>query len=177
MAGASSDGERAMLLLKEKEGERVLPVMMSTRRAVLLMMRSKLPLPMPIPMTVADMSHQLMSKFGIRITRVELTAVKDGTFFSRVVGERDGEEKEVDFCQAPDGLVMAMTALCPILIEEELLEAQYMHKMGDNTFAININTMSRSMLEDALRHAVESENYEAASHLRDELAKRSPEKQ
>ena len=30
------------------------------------------------------------------------------------------------------------------------------------------------MLEQALQHAVETENYEAASHLRDELAKRTP---
>ncbi|MBP5771550.1 MAG: bifunctional nuclease family protein [Bacteroidaceae bacterium] len=174
VAGTSSEGDRSMVIMKEKGGERILPVMMSTRRAMLLMMRSKVPLPMPVPVSVADLSYQLMNKFGIRLVRVELTAIKDGVFFSRVVGEREGEEQVVDFCQAPDGLVMAVIANCPIMINEELMEAQYMHKTGDNTFALNINTLSRQMLEDALKHAVESENYEAASALRDELAKRSP---
>ena len=58
------------------------------------------------------------------------------------------------------------------MIEEELFQAQYLHKIGENSFAININTFSRQMLESALTQAVESENYEAASRLRDELAKR-----
>lgn len=164
-----------MLLLKEKNGERILPIMMSTRRALTLMMRSRVPLPMPVAASIADASHLLMLKFGVHITKVELTAIKDAMFFCRVVAQREGEEKELDFCQAPDGLILASIALCPIMIEEELLEAQYMHKTGNNTFAININTLTRQMLEDALKHAVESENYEAASHLRDELAKRTPQ--
>ena len=91
------------------------------------------------------------------------------------MGEQDGVEKQLDFLPANDGIVLATMAPCPILIEDELLEAQYLHKTGENTFAININTLTREMLEDALKHAVESENYEAASQLRDELAKRTKE--
>lgn len=163
-----------MVLLKEKDGERILPIMTSSRRAMRLVMRRQLGIRIPLPLSPADISCQLMQKFGIRLVRVELTAIKDGAFFSRVVAERDGEEQVVDFCQAPDGLIMATAAGCPILIEEELLEAQYMHPTGTNSFALNINTLSRQMLEDALKHAVETENYEAASHLRDELAKRTP---
>lgn len=172
----STDG-RALVVLKEKGGERLLPVMMSVRRAMIVMMRSKLPLPMPIPLSITDAVSQLVSKFGVHITRIELTAIKDGTFFCRLVGEREGEEQSVDFCQAPDGLVIAAVTHCPILIEEEMLDAQYMQKTGDHTFALNINVLTRSMLEEALKHAVESEDYEAASHLRDELAKRAPEKE
>jgi protein-arginine kinase activator protein McsA len=45
---------------------------------------------------------------------------------------------------------------------------------GQNSFALSISVLSRQMLEDALQHAVEHENYEVASQLRDELAKRTP---
>ena len=163
-----------MLILREKGGDRILPILTSTRRALTLQMRNKLPLPMPVPLSVADVCYQMMRKFGIHLTRIELCAIKDATFFCKVVGEREGEEKVVDFCMAPDALVLAVTANCPIMIEQELFEAQYMHKTGENSFAININTLSRQMLEDALQHAIENENYEAASQLRDELAKRTP---
>lgn len=163
-----------MVLLKEKDGERVLPIMTSTRRATRLVLRKQMPFPMVLPFSPADISCQIMKQFGIRLTRVELTAIRDGMFLSRVVAERAGEEHVVDYCQAPDGLIMAVTSGCPIFIEEELLEAQYMHPTGENSFALNINSLSRKMLEDALQHAVETENYEAASRLRDELAKRTP---
>ena len=164
-----------MVILKEKNGERILPIMTSVRRATLLLMRAHIGMPMPVPMSAADIGNSLMEKFGIKVVRVEIVAIKDGTFFTRVVAQRDGEEQAVDYCQAPDGLIMAVTAQCPIFIKEELLAAQYMRPTGENSYAISINTLSRHMLEDALKHAVETENYEAASHLRDELAKRSPE--
>ena len=166
-----------MVLLKEKDGERILPILMSTRRASILLMRQQFRpvMPLPLPVSPADIGCQMLQKFGIELSRVELTAINDGHFICRVVGERDGEIHTVDFCQAPDGLVMAVAAGCPITIEEELLEAQYMHPTGKHSFALNINTLSRQMLEEALQHAVENENYEAASRLRDELAKRTPE--
>jgi len=175
-ANTNSADERAVVVLKEKGGERLLPVMMSMRRAMVVAMRSSLLVPLQLPVSIADVGCMLMSKFGVRIARIELTAIKDGTFFCRVVAEREGEEQSVDFCQAPDGLVIAAVAHCPIMIEETLLDAQYMQKTGDHSFALNINVLTRSMLEEALKHAIENENYEAASHLRDELAKRTKEK-
>jgi len=174
VAGITSDNDRSMLMLREKGGERILPIMMSTRRALTLMTRAKIPLPMPVAATVADASHLLMLKFGVHLQRVEITTIKDATFFCRIVAERDGEERVLEFCQATDGLVMAMSAMCPIMIEEELLAAQYMHRTGEHSYALNINTLTRQMLEEALQHAVATENYEAASKLRDELAKRTP---
>jgi hypothetical protein len=177
IAGTANPDEQTMVMLKEKNGERILPIITSTRRATMLMMRKHLDVgvPIPLPLSPADIGIQMMQQFGIKLTRVELTALKDGMFFSRVVAEREGVEQIVDFCQGPDGLVMAAVARCPIFVDEELMDAQYMRPTGANSFALNINTISRQMLEDALKNAVENENYEVASRLRDELAKRTPE--
>lgn len=173
-AGVSSGSHNTMVLLKEKNGERTLPIMMSVRRSMLMLMRAKMEFPMTIPMTLPDLNYRMMQRFGINLVSVEITDLKEGVFFCRIVGEREGERQTLNLCMATDGIVMAAIAHCPIMIEEELLQAQYMHKMGDNSFALNINVLSRSMLEDALKHAVENEQYEAASHLRDELMKRPP---
>lgn len=174
-AGTSAEDESAMIILKEKNGERILPIMTSARRASVLLVRQHFGKPLPLPLSPTDVCCQMMNKFGVRIARVEIVFIKDGMFFSRIIGERDGEEQSVDFCSAPDGLVIAVVAQCPIFIAEELLEAQYMRPTGENSYALNINTLSRNMLEQALQHAVETENYEAASQLRDELARRTPE--
>lgn len=176
-AGTSAGDDQSMVLLKEKDGDRILPVLISAQAASIMLMRAHVNtiMSLPLPVSPADISVILMQKFGIKLTQVELTHLKDGVFFCRVVGQREDDVQSVDLCQAPDGLLMAVVAKCPIMIDEELLEAQYMHPTGEHSFALNINTLSRKMLEDALQYAVDTENYETASRLRDELAKRSPQ--
>lgn len=177
MVGTSPEGGQVILLLKEKHGDRLLPIMMSHRRASTLMTRHTLPIPMPVPVSVADIYHQLIKRSQVKVARIELTILKEGSFLCNVVGEHNGEEYVINFCQAQDGLVIAVTEHCPITIDEQLLQAQYMRQTGENVYALNIKTLSRQMLEDALNDAVQSENYEAASYLRDELAKRPPMEQ
>lgn len=166
------DNDHYLVLLQEKGGERLLPILMSRKRALLLSMREQLPIQMPVAATPVDAALLLMQKFGVNVTRVVLTDVQKGLFLCDVYAEQNGVEQKLEYCQAPDGIVLATTMKCPIMIEDELLQAQYMHKTGENSFAMNINTLTRQMLEKALQQAVNSENYEAASRLRDELAKR-----
>lgn len=113
VAGSAADGDRSMLLLKEKDGSRILPIMMSTRRAVTVMMRSRVPMPMPVATSVPDASLLLLRKFGIEIKRMELTSIKDAVFICKLVGEQDGVEKQLDFLPANDGIVLATMAPCP----------------------------------------------------------------
>ena len=173
---AAVNDEGALIILREKEGDRILPLQTSMRRAVTLMARDKMPLPFQMPISIGDISVQMMQQFDINISYVELTAVKDGHFTCRVVCHRDEEEQTVENCQADDGLILSVVSRCPIVIEEELLEMQYMHKVGDGAYAMNINTLSRKLLEQALKHAVAQENYEMASQLRDELQRREADK-
>lgn len=173
-AATSAENDQMVLILKEVNGERILPISTSTKRALLLMSRRMVPVSIPLPISVADAMHLLLDKMDIKMQRVELTTVQDGHVLSRLVAEKDGQEYTVDFCPAPDGLIIHVAFGCRLCIEEELLEAQYMRKVGENAYVMNINTASRAMLEDALKQAVNSENYEVASKLKAELDKRKP---
>lgn len=177
VANIASDANRSMILLKEKNGERILPILLSARRATMLSIRAGIPISSPLALSLPDAFHVMLTMFDVKITQVELQSIQDGTIFCNVVCEREGIEKRLDYCLAPDALVIASTAKCPIMVEEELLEAQYMRKVGANSFALNVTSLTRKMLEDALQHAVESESYELASKLRDEIAKRTPEEE
>lgn len=164
-----------MLLMKEKDGERMLPVMMSKRRALNLMIRSQINRTVPVPVSFSDDVQLIMSMFGVQIKRVVITYFKDAAFHCSIYAEREGEEHQLDDCWAADGLMIATAAAAPLFIEEQLLDAQYMHKTGEDTFALNIKVLTRRMLVEALQYAIDAEDYEVASRLRDEIAKRNPD--
>jgi hypothetical protein len=72
-----------------------------------------------------------------------------------------------------------LTLICddiPLYIEENLMKRQCVDYDPKATgIAIPINTMDRRRLNEALRQAIEVENYELASHLRDEINRRKTE--
>lgn len=76
--------------------------------------------------------------------------------------------------QACDAVLLSHIGRVPIYIEETLMQKQgtaYSHDARG--MAIPVNTISTEMLQSALERAVEDEKYELASHLRDELKRRS----
>lgn len=47
-----------------------------------------------------------------------------------------------------------------------------MRETGDGTYSIPVNSVNIEALKEALKRAVEDENYELASQLRDEIERR-----
>ena len=75
--------------------------------------------------------------------------------------------------RASDAVLLSVAADVPIYIESRLMQRQSV-RFSENShgIAIPVNTLSTEMLDEALRKAVEQENYELASQLRDEKRKR-----
>lgn len=78
----------------------------------------------------------------------------------------------IRYGKASDCLLLAYTFDCPITISESLLEQQYMREIGDGTYSIPVNSVNIEALQEALNRAIEDENYELASQLRDEIERR-----
>ena len=75
--------------------------------------------------------------------------------------------------RASDAVLLSMAADIPIYMDEKLMARQSVaYHAGDTGVALPVNILSRDMLQRALDQAVEDENYELASHLRDEMNKR-----
>ena len=70
------------------------------------------------------------------------------------------------------GLLLACTFGCPVCIDEELLERQSMHQVGETSYSMPANSVSTEALQGALQQAIREENYELAAQLRDELLRR-----
>ena len=72
-----------------------------------------------------------------------------------------------------DAVLLMLISDIPLYIEENLMLRQ--RTTYDETatgIAIPINTMDEPRLEMALKHAIDEENYELASQLRDEIKRR-----
>lgn len=136
-----------------------------------------------------QMTHQLM----LRVNRpevckallpevlVQMTALEN--FEMMVLGIFDGQYQVVLMdmvngttvrIRMSDAVLLTLIARVPLYIEENLMKRQCVvfneHATG---VAIPINTMDTHSLKMALDHAVEEENYELASQLRDEINSRS----
>ena len=76
-----------------------------------------------------------------------------------------------------DAVLLSLISDIPLYIEDNLMERQcFPFDERAQKIAIPINTMDLTRLQSALADAVENENYELASQLRDEINKRHHER-
>lgn len=128
--------------------------------------------PMPRPLT-HDLFISLMEKMNILLERVEITDLKEGTFYSRLLLRQGGKKMIVD-SRPSDALGLAVRVKCPIYIAEPIIsEAGVSVKLvSEEEPKENIPSpreLEISRLKSELDKALEAENYEEAARLRDRL--------
>ncbi|WP_077195739.1 UvrB/UvrC motif-containing protein [Prevotella ihumii] len=75
--------------------------------------------------------------------------------------------------RASDAILLANIANLEIFMDDKLfLKQSVSYADGKNKIALPVNALSTPMLKTALEKAIENENFELASNLRDELQKR-----
>jgi hypothetical protein len=106
-----------MLLLREAEGERYLPIWIgSTEAAVIALEHQGTPRP-PRPMT-HDLIADLIEAFGRELKQVVITDMREGTFFADLVFD---DELRVS-ARPSDSIALALRLGVPIHAEESVLE-------------------------------------------------------
>ena len=74
----------------------------------------------PRPLT-PDLLLSVLDMLGGKLVRVEITELKDNTFYARLVIEHKGIEYEID-ARPSDAIALALRAEAPIYVDEKLLE-------------------------------------------------------
>ncbi len=74
----------------------------------------------PRPLT-PDLLLSVLEMFGGKLSRVEITELKENTFFARLVIEHKGIEYEID-ARPSDAIALALRAEAPIYVDEKLVE-------------------------------------------------------
>lgn len=76
--------------------------------------------------------------------------------------------------RASDAVLLSMVADIPLYIESGLMRRQSVaYRENSRGVSLPVNTISDEMLQAALDKAIADENYELASHLRDEKKRRN----
>ena len=110
---------RHVVILKDTERERYLPIWIGPWEASAIAMRLQ-GLAAERPLT-HDLFIGALSELGVRINRVVIAELADETYHARLVLERDGVEVELD-ARPSDSLALAVRTDTRILVAEEVLD-------------------------------------------------------
>lgn len=167
------------LILSELEGDRRLPIIIGgvEAQAIAIQVENIKP---ARPLT-HDLFKNVADTLGITVKEVIINDLVEGIFHAKLVLDQNGHEVEID-ARSSDAIALALRFDCPIHTyefilsaaglkveegEEEAEESKAQVKSEKKAASMTIEEL-RSKLEEAL----DNEDYERASKIRDEIKKR-----
>lgn len=183
------------LILGEYFGKRKIPIIIGSFEAQSIALALETNITPPRPIT-HDLFATFAKSFHIVVKAVFIYKLVDGVFYSHILFQNmeTEEEKEID-SRTSDAIALAIRFDAPIYTNEEIMEKAgiYMEMKEENisnsTFENAMEDMESQLktddMEDTFSHlsdseindlidkALESEDYETAAKLRDELTKRN----
>lgn len=166
-----------ILVLSEIKGNRKLPITIKPNDAQYIAMKIE-GLKTPRPMT-QDLFKKITEPFGIDIQQIFIHTIAEGVFYVKAIASNLVEDVEIE-CNIGDAISIALSCACPIFCSEMVMKTSgiYMENDGtmtDESLQKNRETVDpKSMvsienLEKMLNKAIENEEYEVASKLRDRI--------
>jgi bifunctional DNase/RNase len=109
-----------IIVLKEKKGERLLPIVIGFQEASSIKMRLSGVNP-PRPLT-HDLLHSVIEHLESRLEKIVIDKIENNTFHAKLflTGE-NGKTKVID-ARPSDSIALSVRAKAPIFVEEEVLK-------------------------------------------------------
>jgi len=108
-----------ILLLRERDGNRYIPIWIGTPEATAIALALE-GVETARPLT-HDLMKTLLDALGADIERVEVTGLREGTFYADLVIESDGEQITVS-ARPSDAVALATRTGAPVYATREVLE-------------------------------------------------------
>jgi len=129
-----------VVLLKEKFGDRTLPIWIGESEAVAIAITLEGIKPQR-PLT-HDLLKLVLDSFNARIEKVIVADLKNDTYFAKIYVEREGEIFALD-ARPSDSIALAMRAKSPIWVVDEIMAKSGEVMQGDS----NIEQLRRKLRE------------------------------
>ncbi|MDD5507298.1 MAG: bifunctional nuclease family protein [Bacteroidales bacterium] len=183
MSYSQSQSGAFVLILVESNGRRRLPIIIGGSEAQAIAMELEKMKPTR-PLT-HDLFKNFADHFNIKLKEVIINKFHEGVFYALLKCERDGEEIEID-SRTSDAVALSLRFHCPIYTYESILKAAGMTMDGekgkekqeysDDISVSEYSELTVNELTELLNKAVENEEYEKASQIRDEINRRKKKK-
>ncbi|MEX0593702.1 MAG: bifunctional nuclease family protein [Balneolaceae bacterium] len=182
LSTSPGSGGAYALILTELDGDRRLPIIIGTFEAQAIALELEQIKP-PRPMT-HDLIRNVILSFDSVVREVYINHLSEGTFFARVFLDKGTDNLELD-ARPSDAIALAIRFGAPILVDETVLEKAGLtagepidgsEETAADSSGKETTTASREMsemekLERDLKAAIDTENYEKAARLRDQINK------
>ena len=167
------------LVLAEENGDRRIPIIISTAEAQSIAIRLEHLTP-PRPMT-HDLFASFAQGFGIRLREVFVYHYEDGVFSSELLFDDGTRQIRID-SRTSDAIAIALRTQSPIYTTEKIIseagiifQEEPKEKKKEETKTVkrkHLNDYSTKELKERLEEAVRMEAYEKAALIQQELKKR-----
>lgn len=108
-----------IVILKDEANEKTLPIWIGFMEASSIAMElEKTPRVRPI---THDLVKNLIEKLGFKVSKVEVTDLRNDTFYATMHLERESEEYILD-ARPSDAIAIALRCDSPIFVNEEVIE-------------------------------------------------------
>ncbi|MCQ2195440.1 MAG: DUF151 domain-containing protein [Paludibacteraceae bacterium] len=152
-----------ILLLREKESELRIPIVIGSAEAQAIIIASSNVKP-PRPLS-HDLFSEIMLGYGIEIREVYINKVEDHIFHAEICCDRYGTTLRFD-SRASDAIALALRFNAPIYTNDEVLRNAGIPPSAAPNLPNNDPIV---LLKKKLDEAIQKEDYENAARLRDEI--------
>ncbi len=178
---SSSSNGAYVMALTEIAGARSLAIVIGPAEAhSIVIVMEKMPITRPL---THDLFVSLAENFEIHVEEVFIYQMIDGIFYARIVVRGNGKTVDVD-SRTSDAVAIAIRFGAPIFCAKEVMDEvgrdmRALTEGDDLDFDLDITEedleeeLSAEELQVKLDEALQNEDYELASKLRDELEKRN----
>ncbi len=112
--------QKPIILLKEEEGNRYLPIWIGAFEASAIALEVS-NIKTPRPMT-HDLMTNMLKKLACKIERIEITEIKENTFYAIIRMLNGKEELKID-SRPSDAIALAVRNDCEIYADESVLDS------------------------------------------------------
>lgn len=176
------------LVLGEVDGKRRLPIIIGNFEAQAIAIELEQMKPSR-PLT-HDLFKSFAEAYNAKVSEVLIYKLEEGIFFAHLICERDGSQFEID-ARTSDAIALAVRFNCPIYTYESILSSagivleeddddslKQTSEKGSSSIEVKssdegtLSNMSVKELNAELEKAINKENYERATEIRDEIKRR-----
>ncbi len=179
LSTSPSSGGAYALILSEADGSRRLPIIIGSYEAQAIALELENIKP-PRPMT-HDLLKNILLSFDTSVKHILINDLEEGTFYAQIVYEREGQLVEID-ARPSDAIALSVRFGTPIYVTKDVLieaginsepDPKVIKKsFGSNKEEPGSKELSKmEQLENELKTAIETENYEKAAKIRDTIQK------